>query len=115
MDQVVLATKVYGNMGARRQRAQSCPLTTSARRAIACAACKPTTSTSYQMHHIERTTPWEEICRRWSNWCARAKVLYVGSSTLAGWDIATAQSVAAARHFMGLVSEQSLHNLAAHD
>jgi len=41
------------------------------------------------------------------------KVLYVGSSNFAGWDIATAQSSAIARHFMGLVSEQSLYNLNA--
>jgi aryl-alcohol dehydrogenase-like predicted oxidoreductase len=41
------------------------------------------------------------------------KVLYVGSSNFAGWQIATAQSTAAARHFLGLVSEQSLYNLAA--
>ena len=41
------------------------------------------------------------------------KVIYVGSSNFAGWHIATAQGVAAARHFMGLVSEQSLYNLNA--
>ena len=41
------------------------------------------------------------------------KVIYIGSSNFAGWDIATAQCVAAARHFMGLVSEQSLYNLSA--
>jgi aryl-alcohol dehydrogenase-like predicted oxidoreductase len=38
-------------------------------------------------------------------------VIYVGSSNFAGWVIATAQGSAAARHFMGLVSEQSLYNL----
>jgi aryl-alcohol dehydrogenase-like predicted oxidoreductase len=41
------------------------------------------------------------------------KVLYVGSSNFAGWDIATAQQLAAQRNFMGLVSEQSLYNLTA--
>jgi aryl-alcohol dehydrogenase-like predicted oxidoreductase len=40
-------------------------------------------------------------------------VIYVGSSNFAGWDIATAQCAAAVRHFMGLVSEQSLYNLNA--
>src|SRR5205809_7895704 len=38
---------------------------------------------------------------------------YIGSSNFAGWDIATAQSVAASRHFLGLASEQSLYNLSA--
>jgi aryl-alcohol dehydrogenase-like predicted oxidoreductase len=39
------------------------------------------------------------------------KVIYVGSSNFAGWHIAQAQGAATARHFMGLVSEQSLYNL----
>jgi aryl-alcohol dehydrogenase-like predicted oxidoreductase len=34
-------------------------------------------------------------------------------SNFASWHIATAQGFAAARHFMGLVSEQSLYNLSA--
>jgi aryl-alcohol dehydrogenase-like predicted oxidoreductase len=41
------------------------------------------------------------------------KVTCIGSSNFAGWDIATAQSVASARHFLGLASEQSLYNLSA--
>jgi aryl-alcohol dehydrogenase-like predicted oxidoreductase len=41
------------------------------------------------------------------------KVLYVGSSNFAGWHIARAQCEAGKRLFMGLVSEQSLYNLAA--
>jgi aryl-alcohol dehydrogenase-like predicted oxidoreductase len=41
------------------------------------------------------------------------KVIYVGSSNFAGWHIAQANSIAAARHFMGLVSEQSLYHLNA--
>ena len=40
-------------------------------------------------------------------------MLYVGASNFAGWDIATAQQLAAQRHFMALVSEQSLYNLTA--
>jgi aryl-alcohol dehydrogenase-like predicted oxidoreductase len=43
----------------------------------------------------------------------QGKVVYVGSSNFAGWNIAQAQGVAASRHFMGLVSEQSLYNLKA--
>jgi aryl-alcohol dehydrogenase-like predicted oxidoreductase len=41
------------------------------------------------------------------------RVLYVGSSNFAGWHIAQANEAAKARHFMGLVSEQSLYNLNA--
>jgi aryl-alcohol dehydrogenase-like predicted oxidoreductase len=35
------------------------------------------------------------------------------AATFAGWHIATPQGFAAARHFMGLASEQSLHNRSA--
>jgi len=67
----------------------------------------------YQMHHIDRRTPWEEIWQAMELLVQQGKVLYVGSSNFAGWDIATAQSEAKARHFMGLASEQSLYNLTA--
>src|SRR6266571_2548033 len=67
----------------------------------------------YQMHHIERTTLWEEIWQAMEQLVREGKVLYIGSSNFAGWDIATAQCTAATRHFMGLVSEQSLYNLSA--
>jgi aryl-alcohol dehydrogenase-like predicted oxidoreductase len=65
----------------------------------------------YQMHHIDRSTPWEEIWQAMEQLVREGKVLYLGSSNFAGWDIATAQQLAAQRHFMGLVSEQSLYNL----
>jgi aryl-alcohol dehydrogenase-like predicted oxidoreductase len=67
----------------------------------------------YQMHHIDRRAPWEEIWQAMELLVQQGKVLYIGSSNFAGWDIATAQGAAKARHFMGLVSEQSLYNLAA--
>lgn len=65
----------------------------------------------YQMHHVERTTPWEEIWQAMEILVQQGKVLYVGSSNFAGWHIAQAQAAAAARHFVGLVSEQCLYNL----
>jgi len=43
----------------------------------------------------------------------QGKVLYVGSSNFAALHIAQAQCAAKERHFMGLVSEQSLYNLNA--
>jgi aryl-alcohol dehydrogenase-like predicted oxidoreductase len=65
----------------------------------------------YQMHHIERSTPWDEIWQAMEQLVREGKVIYVGSSNFAGWDIATAQCAARERHFMGLVSEQSYYNL----
>ena len=43
----------------------------------------------------------------------QGKILYAGSSNFAGWHIAQAQEAAAERHYLGLVSEQSLYNLMA--
>ena len=66
----------------------------------------------YQMHHVDRATPWEEIWQAMEQLVREGKVSYVGSSNFAAWDVALAQAAAAARHFLGLVSEQSLYNLA---
>jgi aryl-alcohol dehydrogenase-like predicted oxidoreductase len=65
----------------------------------------------YQMHHIDRDTPWDEIWQAMSILVQQGKVLYVGSSNFAGWHIAQACEAAKSRHFLGLVSEQSLYNL----
>ena len=65
----------------------------------------------YQMHHIDRDTPWEEIWQAMEVAVQQGKVLYVGSSNFAGWHIAQAQEAADSRGFTGLVSEQSIYNL----
>jgi aryl-alcohol dehydrogenase-like predicted oxidoreductase len=65
----------------------------------------------YQMHHIDRDTPWDEIWQAMEVLVAQGKILYVGSSNFAGWHIAQANDTAAARGFFGLVSEQSIYNL----
>ena len=67
----------------------------------------------YQMHHVDRFTPWEEIWQAMEQLVREGKVTYIGSSNFAGWQIATAQWAAASRNFLGLVSEQSLYNLSA--
>ncbi len=65
----------------------------------------------YQMHHVDRETPWEEIWQAMDVLVQQGKILYVGSSNFAGWHIAQANDTAAARGFFGLVSEQSIYNL----
>ena len=67
----------------------------------------------YQMHHIDRETPWEEIWQAMEILTQQGKIIYVGSSNFAGWNIAQANELARQRGFMGLVSEQSLYNLNA--
>jgi aryl-alcohol dehydrogenase-like predicted oxidoreductase len=65
----------------------------------------------YQMHHVDRTCPWDEIWQAMETLVSQGKVIYVGSSNFAGWDIATANQIASHRNFLGLVSEQSIYNL----
>jgi len=65
----------------------------------------------YQMHHVARECPWDEIWQAMEVLVQQGKILYVGSSNFAGWHIAAASETAKARHFLGLVSEQCLFNL----
>ena len=65
----------------------------------------------YQMHHVDRECPWDEIWDAFGSLKAQGKVVYVGSSNFAGWDIATACQEAARRGMTGLVSEQSIYHL----
>jgi NDP-hexose C3-ketoreductase / dTDP-4-oxo-2-deoxy-alpha-D-pentos-2-ene 2,3-reductase len=67
----------------------------------------------YQMHHVDRDTPWEEIWQAMELLVQQGKVLYVGSSNFAAWQIVKANEAAVRRSFLGLVSEQSLYNLNA--
>src|SRR3954470_21679330 len=110
-EKVVLATKLYGSMtdwpndtflSARNIRR-------------ACDASLQRLQTDwidiYQMHHVDRATPWEEIWEAFSVLRQQGKVLYFGSSNFAGWHIAQAQEAARSRHFLGLISEQSRYNL----
>jgi len=110
-ERVVLATKVYGRMGEgpndRRLSAYHI------RKACEDSLRRLQTDhiDLYQMHHIDRETPWEEIWQAMEQLVFQGKVLYVGSSNFAGWQLTQAQCFARERHFMGLVSEQSLYNI----
>jgi aryl-alcohol dehydrogenase-like predicted oxidoreductase len=110
-EQVVLATKVFGRMGEgpNERRLSAYHI----RRACEESLRRMQTDhiDLYQMHHIDRDTPWEEVWQAMEQLVREGKVLYVGSSNFAGWHIAQAQCEARARNFMGLVSEQSLYNL----
>ncbi len=112
-EKVVLATKVYGPMhdwpnagglSARHIR-QACD--DSLRR------LQTDHIDLYQMHHIDRSAPWDEVWQAMESLVAAGKITYVGSSNFAGWHIAQANEAAKSRNFLGLVSEQSLYNLAA--
>jgi aryl-alcohol dehydrogenase-like predicted oxidoreductase len=61
--------------------------------------------------HLKRETPWEEIWQAMEGLVRQGKVLYVGSSNFAAWNIAQACERANARKFLGPVCEQSVYNL----
>lgn len=110
-DRTIIATKVHGRMGDWPNQSRLSALHIRA----ACEASLKRLQTDhidlYQMHHIYRPAPWEEIWQAMEVLVQQGKVLYVGSSNFAGWHIAKAQESAKARHFFGLVSEQCLYNL----
>jgi aryl-alcohol dehydrogenase-like predicted oxidoreductase len=112
-ERIVLATKVYGRMGKGPNDQHLSAL--HIRRACEESLRRLQTDhlDLYQMHHVDRDTPWDEIWQAFEVLVTQGKVLYVGSSNFAGWHIAQANGAAAARHFLGLVSEQSLYNLTA--
>ena len=111
-EKIVIATKVYGTMGDWPNESKLSAY--NIRRACDESLRRLQTDhiDLYQMHHVDRETPWEEIWQAMEQLVQAGKVLYVGSSNFAGWHITQANYEAKARHFMGLVSEQSLYNLA---
>lgn len=117
-DAVVLATKVYNPV----DRKTNLPEVNSDGRSLSaykirkhCEGSLKRLQTDridlYQMHHIDRDCPWEETWQSFDALIKQGKVVYVGSSNFAGWDIATACQEASKRGMMGLVSEQSVYNL----
>ncbi len=69
----------------------------------------------YQMHHVDRDTPWDEIWEAFEVLRTQGKVLYFGSSNHAGWHIAKSMETARRRGSTGLVAEQSIYNLLTRD
>ena len=110
-EKVVLATKLYGPMSEWPNDGRL-----SARHIrMACDASLRRMQTEYidlyQMHHIDRTAPWDEIWQAMDTLVQQGKIVYVGSSNFAGWHIAQANERSMGRGSLGLVSEQSHYNL----
>jgi NDP-hexose C3-ketoreductase / dTDP-4-oxo-2-deoxy-alpha-D-pentos-2-ene 2,3-reductase len=117
-DSIVLATKVYNMM----TRPDSKPEPNRDRRALSAMKIirhcedslkrlKTDVIDIYQMHHVDRDCPWEEIWQAMDTLRTQGKIIYVGSSNFAGWDIAAANEIARHRFIQPLVSEQSIYHL----
>jgi aryl-alcohol dehydrogenase-like predicted oxidoreductase len=110
-ERIVLATKVYGRMGSGPNDARL----SAAHIRRACEESLRRLGTDhidlYQMHHVDRDTPWDEIWQAMDRLVSQGKIIYVGSSNFAAWHIVDANAAAARRGTLGIVSEQSLYNL----
>jgi len=117
-DAIVLSTKVYNPV----DRKENLPEVNSDGRSLSaykirkhCEGSLKRLQTDridlYQMHHIDHECPWDETWQSFDALIKQGKVVYVGSSNFAGWDIATACQEASKRGMLGLVSEQSIYNL----
>ncbi|MEV7284466.1 aldo/keto reductase [Streptomyces sp. NPDC093252] len=116
-DKVVLATKVYGNMAADGDAWPNHDKLSAKniRRAVDASLQRLRTDyiDLYQFHHIDRSTPFEEIWQAVDVLIQQGKILYAGSSNFPGYKIAQANEIAERRGgTIGLVSEQCLYNLA---
>ncbi len=111
-ESIVLATKVYGEMGdgPNDQGLSAYHI----RRACEDSLRRLQTDhiDLYQMHHIDRNAPLEEIWQAMEQLTRAGKILYAGSSNFPAWYIAEAQMAARQRNFLGLVSEQCIYSLA---
>jgi aryl-alcohol dehydrogenase-like predicted oxidoreductase len=114
-ERTVLATKVYSEMGQWPNEGKLSAL--HIRQACDASLLRLQTDyiDLYQMHHVDRCAPWDEIWEAMEVLRYQGKILYVGSSNFAGWHIAKAQEAAARRLLMGLVCDQSLYNLFVRD
>ena len=110
-EKVVLATKVYGVMDEWPNMSRLSAL--HIRRACEASLARMQTDylDLYQMHHVWREAPWEEVWQALDILVQQGKVLYTGSSNFAAWNVVQANEIARSRHTLGLVSEQSLYNL----
>lgn len=135
-ESIILATKVFCQMGSRVHD-QGLSAVTIRR---ACDASLRRLKTDhidlYQMHHVDRGIPtelertstpakdywrdlhnvdhgagWDELWQAIDQLIAAGKITYAGTSNFPAWEIARGNTLAAARGSMGLVSEQSRYNL----
>jgi len=110
-EKTVIATKVYGRTGDWPNQSRLSALNIRQAAEDSLRRLQTDHIDLYQMHHVDRNTPWEEIWQAMEVLVQQGKILYVGSSNFAGWHIAKANEIAKSRPFLGLVSEQALYNL----
>ena len=113
-DQVVLATKVYGQMvnqpGPNQSRGFSAYKVL---REVQDSLKRLQTERIdlYQVHHFDRSVSVEEFWGTLETIVQRGDARYIGTSNFPGWGLAKFQMAAWQRGFTGIISEQSMYNL----
>ena len=110
-NKIVLATKVYGKMGEGVNDLKLSAYNIRKACEDSLKRLKTEHIDLYQMHHVDRNTPWEEIWQAMEQLVKEGKITYAGSSNFAAWNIVEANYIAKQRNFLGLVSEQSIYSL----
>ncbi len=113
-DQVVLATKVYGNMMDAPPPNEESGLSAYKVRKHAAGSLKRLQTDHidlYQVHHIDQRISLEEFWTTFDRLINKGDVLYMGTSNFSGWGLAKYQMYAWQRGMMGFVSEQCQYNL----
>lgn len=110
-DKVVLATKVYGTIDQWPNHSKLSALHIKRACEDSLRRLKTDYIDLYQMHHIDRDTPWEEIWQAMDQLITEGKIIYVGSSNFAAWNLVQANCKAEKMNMLGLISEQSIYNL----
>src|SRR5260370_29065912 len=110
-ERTVLATKLYGAMGDWPNEDKLSAL--NIRRACDASLRRLRTDyiDLYQMHHVDRDTPWEEIWQAMEVLVAQGKILYAGSCHLGAQGNCPGDQPGAARGFFWVISEQSIYKL----
>ncbi len=110
-EKIVLASKVYGGMSDWINDSKLSAYNIKRACEDSLRRLKTDHIDLYQMHHIDRETPWEEIWQAMEQLIREGKIIYVGSSNFAAWNIVEANYKAKEKHMLGLVSEQSIYSL----
>jgi aryl-alcohol dehydrogenase-like predicted oxidoreductase len=111
-DDLVVGTKVHGTMGPRPNDRGLSALHIRAAVEDSLRRLDTDHIDLYQMHHIDREVPLDEVLSAFATLREQGKIIYLGSSNFAGWHLARVHEIAAASGYPAPVTEQSVYNLA---
>lgn len=111
-DSLVIATKAYGPMGPGRNDRGLSALHIRAAVDASLRRLRTDRIDLFQMHHIDRAVPLDEVLDAFTTLQAQGKIIYLGASNFAGWNIAQYREHASTRNQLPIVTEQSVYNLA---